>query len=454
MRLPRRWLVFSKSSAMNKPTPVIQADADWPVRTVGEMTTLLRRGTAPVYVDDSIVMAIGQRCVTDADFDGSRSRPHSARAMAKVVTPELDDVLVNSTGSGTIGRSAVFRDEARKYIVDGHVTVARPRQSELVSRWLNDVLRSPAGQRYLESRCYAGSTNQIELSSSALAAMPITVPQVAEQRRVAEVLDTLDGQIRLTESATSKLRATFVGLLGHLLTRGVQSDPGSLGDAPPELGETSISLPKLWTIEPICRLLGPVDPAMRSGPFGSALLKHELVESGVPLLGIDNVHVDQFVSDFRRFVTPAKAVELSRYRVRPGDVMITIMGTVGRSCLVPEDIGHALSSKHVWTLTFDDARCRPYLASLQLNHAPWARAHLRRDEQGGIMSAIRSDTLRTLMLPTPPINEQLEIEEILKTLESKIANQEHSLMKLRVLKAGLAEDLLTGRVRVPEQVAS
>jgi len=233
-----------------------------------------------------------------------------------------------------------------------------------------------------------------------LLAFRLYKPAISEQRRIAGILGTLDDQIRLTESATSKLRATFVGLLGHLLTRGVRSGRGSLGDAPLELGEAATILPKSWTIEPIGRLLGPVDPAMRSGPFGSALLKHELVESGVPLPGIDNVHVDQFVSDFRRFVTPAKAVELSRYRVRPGDVMITIMGTVGRSCLVPDDIGHALSSKHVWTMTFDDARYRPYLASLQLNHAPWARAHLRRDEQGGIMSAIRSDTLRTLMLPT------------------------------------------------------
>jgi type I restriction enzyme S subunit len=292
------------------------------------------------------------------------------------------------------------------------------------------------------------------LNKKSLSCMQLSLPPIGEQRRIREILDALDDQIRLTDKAVSKLRATFVGLVYRLLTRGVQSDPASLGDAVLEFGATSINLPKHWTIEPIGHLLGPLDPAMRSGPFGSALLKHELVESGVPLLGIDNVHVDQFVSDFRRFVTPAKAVELSRYRVRPADVMITIMGTVGRSCLVPEDIGHALSSKHVWTLTFDDARYRPYLASLQLNHAPWARAHLRRDEQGGIMNAIRSDTLRTLMLPTPPIDEQLEIEAILKTLESKIANQEQSLTKLHTLKAGLAEDLLTGCVRVPSEVTS
>lgn len=439
---------------MSDRRPVISPATDWPVRPLGELVTLIRRGTAPVYVDDSDVKAVGQRCVTDSDFDASWARPHSARAMARTLKPELGDVLINSTGAGTIGRSVVFREDGARYMVDGHVTVARPCENDLIGRWLSDVLRSPQGQRYLEARCYAGSTSQIELSSSALAAMPVAVPAVDEQRRVAEVLETLDDQIRLTESTASKLRAVFVGLLTQLMTRGVRPDSAALGDAVLESGKTTIRLPKRWTVEPISRVLASVDPAMRSGPFGSALLKHELVESGIPLLGIDNVHVDRFVSDFQRFVTPAKAAELSRYRVRPADVMITIMGTVGRSCLVPEDIGLALSSKHVWTLTFDEARYRPYLVSLQLNHAPWARAQLRRDEQGGIMSAIRSDTLKTLMLPTPPIDEQLEIETILKTVDSKIDNEEKTLQKLRTLKAGLVEDLLTGRVRVPAEVAS
>jgi len=111
-------------------------------------------------------------------------------------------------------------------------------------------------------------------------------------------------------------------------------------------------------------LLGDIDPAMRSGPFGSALLKQELVEAGLPLLGIDNVHTERFVADYTRFVTPKKFAQLVvRYAVRPDDLMITIMGTVGRCCLVPEDIGQALSSKHTWTISLNQNTYSPYLAS-------------------------------------------------------------------------------------------
>jgi type I restriction enzyme S subunit len=300
-------------------------------------------------------------------------------------------------------------------------------------------------------RVAQGSTFEA-VGSADLKSLAFLVPPKPQQRRIAQVLDTLDDQIERTVRIHQKLQAMFRGMLVDLMMHGAGRTARN-----PFGGDTDLRLARLpegWTMEPIAELLGSADPAMRSGPFGSALLKHELVDSGVPLLGIDNIHVDRFSAEFERFVTPAKALELERYLVRPNDVMITIMGTVGRSCLVPEDIGEALSSKHVWTLTLDVFRYRPYLASLQLNHAPWARAHLRKDEQGGIMSAIRSETLRTLMLPVPPIEEQLEIEGVLRSLESKIGAEARSLHKLRLLKSGLAEALLTGRVRMQRELAS
>jgi type I restriction enzyme S subunit len=76
---------------------------------------------------------------------------------------------------------------------------------------------------------------------------------------------------------------------------------------------------------------------MPSGPFGSSLLKQELNASGIPLLGIDNVHVEGFVDKCSRYVDYDKFQELKQYRVRPADIMITIMGTVGRCCVGPDD---------------------------------------------------------------------------------------------------------------------
>jgi type I restriction enzyme S subunit len=275
---------------------------------------------------------------------------------------------------------------------------------------------------------------------------------ITEQQKIAKILDTLDTQIRQTEALIAKLVRIKQGLLTDLLTRGIDQS-GQLRPTPdqaPHLYKDSPLgwIPKEWRVSDIDGLLSDLEPAMRSGPFGSALLKSELVESGIPLLGIDNVYAEQFRSAYSRFVTRQKFMELSRYAVRPHDLMITIMGTVGRCCLVPEYIGDALSSKHTWTITLDTNKYTPYLAMLQINHAPWALRHLARDEQGGIMSAIRSETLRSLQLPVPPIEEQKLISARLTSISQRIETEGDTAVQLKLVKQGLMDDLLTGRVRV------
>ena len=70
--------------------------------------------------------------------------------------------------------------------------------------------------------------------------------------------------------------------------------------------------------------------ALRSGPFGSALLHSEFVANGIPAVGIQDVQENRFQLTRRWNVTPEKATELRRYVIKPGDILITVMGTLGR----------------------------------------------------------------------------------------------------------------------------
>ncbi|AFO92721.1 restriction endonuclease subunit S [Phaeobacter inhibens] len=290
------------------------------------------------------------------------------------------------------------------------------------------------------------------LSTKDVRAVPSPAFVATQQSKIAEVLDTLDAAIRGTEAVVAKLKAMKQGLLHDLLTRGIDAN-GDLRPphtkAPHLYKETPLGwLPKEWEVSEIQNMLASVDPAMRSGPFGSALLKDELVEEGVPFLGIDNVFVERFDRNFKRFVTPGKFLQLQRYAVRPDDLMITIMGTVGRCCLVPLDVGRALSSKHTWTISLDEAKYSPYLAMLQVNYSDWVLRHFSKDQQGGTMSAIRSETIRSTLLPVPPRDEQEAIAAILSELSRRLREEQTSFEKLRLQKSGLMDDLLTGRVPV------
>jgi type I restriction enzyme S subunit len=375
------------------------------------------------------------------------------RAIHATFRLQREDLLLTIVGS--LGRRALF--DGSKVTFQRSVAYLRPDQAKTLPTFLYHALSDASYQRQLIQR--SNATAQAGLYLGELSATTVPAPPLPEQLRIAQILDTLDEAIRKTEQVIAKLQKMKQGLLRDLLTRGIDEN-GELRDPErhPEQFKDSLlgRIPRGWDVEAVEGLLDDVEPAMRSGPFGSALLKEELVGSGIPMLGIDNVYVERFERQFTRFVSPQKAVELSRYRVRPKDVMITIMGTVGRCALVPDDIGEALSSKHVWTLTFNSARYLPYLACLQFNHAPWVLTHFGRDVQGGIMSAIRSETLRTALLPVPPIAEQIEIMSIFTDLDQRLASESLEAGKLRTLKQGLMEDLLTGRVRAcvePEAAA-
>lgn len=253
----------------------------------------------------------------------------------------------------------------------------------------------------------------------------ILLPPLDEQRQIAEVLRSVDDHASLTKRALEATSATKNATL-------VASLHGNS-----------------WPSVPVGDLLADTRSPMRSGPFGSALLKSELTETGIPLLGIDNVHAERFVSECRRFISEAKYQELARYTVFPDDVMVTIMGTVGRCCVVPEGVGRAISSKHVWTLTLDKARYSPALLAWQINHEPRVLQQLRGSAQGGIMSAISSETLRNLRVAQPPRAQMLELEQLIMSANSAISRLEEELAGVARLKHLVSNDLLSGHVRVP-----
>ena len=382
--------------------------------------------SADEYVDRGPFLIAGKHIVSGSvDWDACDHLTEYRYRESPEIALQVGDVILSK--DGTIGRVARIDSLPGPATLNGTMMLVRPTGS-LDHRYLSQLLNGRSFKKLVEERVSGSSVPH--LFQRDLSTLPISLPPLEEQRRIAEILDTIDEAIQATERVIAKLTATRVGLMCDQLAPGMSTSP-----------------PPGWGVTQIGDLLGRREPAMRSGPFGSTLLASELVDEGIPLLGIDNVQRERFVKDYHRFVTPAKAYDLRRYRVFPRDIMITIMGTVGRCCVVPATVGAAISSKHVWTLTLDSERYLPELACVQMNSSHWALAHFRRDEQGGIMPAVRSETLRSLCLPTPPMAEQQEIWAVLHEATRRIEAETEVLFKLRAARYGLAADLLSGRVR-------
>ena len=148
----------------------------WKRASISELSSYISRGIAPMYDESANTLVVSQKCIRDGRLSLSRARKQSRTPP----TPKLlqfGDVLVNSTGVGTLGRIAQAEYVAQGLTVDSHVTIVRPSQG--VDK---DYFGSAMGRlKSTFERLATGATNQTELNRSALASVEIVTPSPALQ---------------------------------------------------------------------------------------------------------------------------------------------------------------------------------------------------------------------------------------------------------------------------------
>lgn len=141
----------------------------WERKAVEEVTSFINRGIAPKYSDDSETLVVNQKCIRDG-------RVNLALARRQIKTPpvakrvQVGDVLINSTGVGTLGRVAQAEEVPEGLTVDSHVTIVRPERGE-DRDYLGLLLLSL--QSTFEN-LGIGSTGQTELSRQAIGAQVVS----------------------------------------------------------------------------------------------------------------------------------------------------------------------------------------------------------------------------------------------------------------------------------------
>lgn len=164
---------------------------------------------------------------------------------------------------------------------------------------------------------------------------------------------------------------------------------------------------------PIGTLARDEDGAFKIGPFGSSLKKSELVSSGIPVAGIENVLPNNFVQGFRRFITARKFADLADYEIRPGDVLVTTMGTIGRAAVAPAGLGPSIIDSHLFRMRFDLARVEPRYVCYAINSNVVVN-QLAQKARGAIMDGLNTTILRECVIPLPDLPEQRRIVGILE----------------------------------------
>jgi type I restriction enzyme S subunit len=327
---------------------------------------------------------------------------------------QRDDVLVAKITpcfeNGKIAQASPRTDVAAGS-TEFHVVRATDRVD---ARYVLHYLRDP-WIRMMGRRRMTGSGGQRRVPEVFLADLGLPLPPIEEQRRIAAMLDNADA-LRATRRESLALLA--------LLTDSIFLD--LFGDAAERYPAVSIE-----------SLAADIPHAIRTGPFGSDLLHSEFVDEGVAVLGIDNAVQNHFEWAKPRFITTEKFEKLRRFQVRPGDVLVTIMGTCGRTAVVPDDIPIAINTKHLCAITLDRDQCLPaYLwACFQFDRQ--LRHQLGATARGAVMPGLNSTLIKRSTVGLPPLELQRQFSNRLDEITGQRCHLERSAERLDDLFASL-----------------
>jgi len=208
-----------------------------------------------------------------------------------------------------------------------------------------------------------------------------------------------------------------------------------------------------WPMVEIKELAAKQKGSMRTGPFGSNLLHSEFSSAGdVAVLGIDNAVQNLFVWGERRFISFKKYQELESYRIYPGDVIITIMGTIGRSAVIPEDIPLAINTKHLAAITLNKEIANPIFLSYSIHSNPFILNQFKNKNRGVIMNGLNLGIIKETKLKHPPVTLQNQFAAIVEKVESIKSCYKQNLTELETLYGALSQKAFKGELdltRVP-----
>jgi type I restriction enzyme S subunit len=154
---------------------------DWKVLALSKIASYINRGITPSYVERDGVIVINQKCVRDNSIDFSFSRRHNDKVKKIDADRYLQhyDILVNSTGEGTLGRVGLVKESHLQLIVDTHVTIVRTSEIMLpLCLWFNLSSRTGEIEKLAE-----GSTGQTELGRSNLGELQVLIPTNNSQKK-------------------------------------------------------------------------------------------------------------------------------------------------------------------------------------------------------------------------------------------------------------------------------
>lgn len=186
---------------------------NWEDTTLENITALITRGIAPKYSDNPDQTVVNQKCIRNHTIDLSLARTHTPKAINEKWL-KFGDLLINSTGDGTLGRVAQVWFAPKALTVDSHVTIVRPAREELIfyiGLW--GILH----EKEIES-FHTGSTGQTELPRDRVKMLKLLLPDDSSLSRFNSIIAPMTSTIISNQEENQKLANLRDTLLPKLMS--------------------------------------------------------------------------------------------------------------------------------------------------------------------------------------------------------------------------------------------
>lgn len=360
------------------------------------------------------------------------------------------DILLNEGQSlELVGRSAFYDREPNRYCFQNTLIRFRAYPPNdyrfcraVFSQWLDTGHFTTVARQ---------TTSVAHLGADRLASMAFPVPPQSIQRKIARILTTVDHLIEKTERLIAKYQAIKQGMMHDLFTRGVDAH-GHLrppqAEAPDLYKQSELGwIPKQWDAKRLGDALNDAGGFLQTGPFGSQLHSYEYVEEGVPVVMPQDIIDGRILTTNIARITPAKAISMVRHRLRFNDVVFSRRGDLSKSAALSSEEEGWICGTGCFLLRCPADRIDSNWLDRQYR-LPHVQKQVDARAVGSTMPSLNNAVMEGLLMLFPQLEEQTAIGQKIEALESSDRNLKVGLSKLALIKTGLMQDLLTGKVRV------
>lgn len=260
------------------------------------------------------------------------------------------------------------------------------------------------------------------LPGEKLAKVEVPIPHLDEQRRIAEVLGSVERAIGLAEQSARSARATFNRLIDDLHSR-YENNSAPLAD--------------------FC-----VSKGLQTGPFGSQLKVADYVDDGIPVIMPSDLRPDGIDFAGAKSTSTQKADQLPQHHLKPGDILFSRRGDVAKCGLYMEGDPPAICGTGCLRARIDVSKADPVLIYF-LAQSERCGSWLSQHAVGITMPNLNTSIVGALPIPNLPVPEQTQWVRALLLAEGACRVNENYVVEAQSLKTMLSADLLSGRVRVP-----